>query len=181
MDYDKYIYYKITVIGIVVIAAMFLIGAYSGNYVRQEGIYAGIHVHGNATPQSIATGAAYTKATAFADNGLSRNATPDVANDKITITIPGRYRISGQTSFSSGTANVVWFGSVFWNGVEQDQVHWSRKTSSSGDVGSASFNGFIEVTSVPTDVDFRVRHDNAGSINITVSYGTLTVKYLGDN
>lgn len=179
MDYDKY-RYKITVIGIVAITAMFLVGAYSGNYVRQEGIYGGIHVHEATASQEIDTGTGYEKILLFVDNSLSANATPDATNDKITITIPGRYRVAGQMSFSSGTANVVWWGAAFWDGVEQDQVHWKRKTSTSNDVGSASVNGFVDVTSVPTDIDFRVRHDNVGGIDFTMEYGNLNAEYVGE-
>ena len=154
--------------------------AYSGKFVRQDGIYGGIHIHDGSTAQEIDTGTTYEKITLFTDNSYAENVTPDVANDKITITIPGRYRVAGQMSFSSGTANVVWWGAAFWNGVEQDQVHFKRKTSTSNDVGSASLNGFVDVTSVPTDVDFRVRHDNGAGINFTLEYGNINVEYVGE-
>jgi len=148
--------------------------------ITHEGTFAEIHVHDNSTSQSIATGATYTKSTAFDSNGFSSNCTPDQANDKITITKAGIYRVEGAFSFSSGTANVEVFGSAFLNGVEQDQVHWTRQIATAGDVGNANFTGLIDVTTVPWDLDFRMRHDNGSAVDMTISYANLNVTYLGE-
>ena len=110
-------------------------------YIRQDNIYGGIHVHDNGTSQSIATGSTYIKVTAFTDNEPSSNVTSDASNDKITITKTGIYRVSGAFSFDSGTANAVFFGAPFLDGVEQDNIHWNRKVANANDVGSASFTG----------------------------------------
>jgi hypothetical protein len=150
------------------------------NYINQQGIFAEIYVADNATSQSIPTGATYTKVTAFDTNGQSANCTADQANDKITITQTGRYRVEGSFSFNSGTANVVWRGAAFLNGTEQSQVHFKRKTATASDAGNAGFTGFIDVTTVPWDLDFRVRHDNAGSIDLTLEYANLNVEYVGE-
>ena len=149
-------------------------------YINQDGIFAEIHVHDGSTAQSIPTGTTYTKSTAFVDNGESSNCTADATNDKITITKTGRYLVSGQVSFSSGTANVTWFGTVFLNGVEQDKVHFTDKVGAAGDIDSASFTGIIDVTTANWDLDMRVRHDNGGSVNLTISYANLNVTYLGE-
>jgi hypothetical protein len=162
------------------IALVLCIGAYSGPYVRQEGIFAEIHVHDNSTAQSIPAGAGYTLLTHFDTNGAAANMTPDQANNKITITIPGIYKVSGAMSFASGTANVTFFASAFAGGVEQDNVHWTRKAATSTDVGSAGLVGLVTVSSVPTDLDVRVRHNNVGAIDFTGSYMTLVVEYKGD-
>lgn len=150
------------------------------SYLIQQGIYAGIYVADGATAQSIANGATYTKSTAFVTNGLSANCTPDVANDKITITKTGKYMVIGTCSFTSGTNSVVWKSAAFLDGVEQGNIHWARKVGTGSDVGSASFMGIINVTSVPVDLDVRFRHDQAGSINITVVYSNITVNYIGE-
>ena len=144
-----------------------------------SGIFGEIHVHDSIADQNIATGASYTKLTTFTDNGFSANCTPDQANNKITLTVPGRYRIEGAFSFSSGTANVEWFGGLFLDSVEQGNIHWTRKVSTAGDVGNANFTGIIEVYTVPIDIDVRVRHDNGGSIDIQVSYANLNCSYEG--
>ena len=86
---------------------------------------------------------------------------------------------NGSFNFSDGTNNVTWKGVVFLNGIEQDNIHFVRKIQTAGDVGSTSFTGFINVDSVPIDIDFRVRHDNGGAINVTFVYLNLNVSYEG--
>lgn len=151
-----------------------------GSVTTLNGTYGGIHVHDNSTSQSIASGATYTKVTAFTDNDVSNDCTPDVANDKITITRTGHYKVDGDISFSSGTANTLWSGAVFLSGTEQNQVHFERKISTAGDVGAAPITGLINVTSVPVDLDFRLRHDNGSAVNVTVRYASISVDRQGE-
>ena len=148
--------------------------------VKSEGIFAEIHVHDGSTAQSIATGAGYVKLTGFAHDGDSANCTPDVANDKITITKAGKYFVVGSFSFTSGSVNTTFFCAPFLNGVEQDQIHWNRKVATTGDVGAAPFSGIIDVTTAPWDLDVRIRHNQGGSVDFTPVYMNLTVFYLGD-
>lgn len=141
--------------------------------------FGGIHVHDASAAQSIPTGTTYTKLTCFTDNNDSSNMTPDAANDKITITVAGYYAVVGAFQFQCGTNNVVWRLSPFLAGVEQDSIHVKRKIGTAGDVGSTCMTGIIDVTSAPMDLDVRTRHDNAGSVDITVEYANLTLFYLG--
>jgi len=152
----------------------------SSSYLIQQGIYAGIYVDDGSTAQSIANGTTYTKSTAFTTNGNAANCTADAANDKITITKTGKYMVMGTCSFTSGTNSVVWRSAAFLGGVEQGNIHWARKVGTGSDVGSASFMGTINVTSVPVDLDVRFRQDQAGAINITVVYSNITVNYIGE-
>lgn len=140
--------------------------------------FAEIHAHDVAVAQSIPTGTTYTKVTAFDNNGYYFNCTPDHTNDKITFLKPGIYKINGSFNFSDGTNNVTWRGTVFLNNVEQDNVHFVRKIATAGDVGSASFTGFVNVSTAGHDLDFRVRHDNGGSINVTFVYLNLNVEFV---
>lgn len=141
---------------------------------KLTGAYGGIHTHENVTAQSIPTGATYTKVVNWMDNDPSANATPDASNGQITALKDGDYRIEGSFSFQSGTANVVSFGSVFIDGVEQEGIHFTRKVSTAGDVGNAGVTGLVSLTSGQV-VDFRLRHDNGGSINFTFSYMNLNL------
>jgi hypothetical protein len=152
----------------------------TSTYLMQQGIYAGIYVADASTAQSIANGTTYTKSTAFTTNGNAANCTSDAANDKITITKAGKYLVNGTFSFSSGTNNVIWKGAAFLGGTEQPNIHWSRKTGTAGDVGSAAFMGTINASSVPVDLDVRFRHDQIGATNITIEYANITVVYLGE-
>lgn len=143
------------------------------------GIYGGIHVHDSAVAQTIPTGATYTKLTCYTDNSTSNNMTPDAANDKVTITTAGVYLIACSCSFADDTNNVTWFVSPHLGDVEIDSIHFTRKIGTAGDVGSASMSGILSVSSVPVDLDIRVRHDNLVDVDITVSYSNLSLAYIG--
>jgi hypothetical protein len=80
----------------------------------------------------------------------------------------------------SATANIVLHGAIFVGGTEQGQCSFERKISSAGDVGSAGISGLIDVTSASTDIDFRLRHDNGGAVNITLTHANLHLEYIGE-
>jgi hypothetical protein len=143
-------------------------------------IYAEICVADGSTAQSIPTGTTYTKSTAFTINGPSSNCTADAANDKITVTKTGVYRVTGSFSGSAGTANVIFRCAAFLDGVEQDCAHFKHKYATANDADTASFTGFVDVTSVPADLDVRFRHDNIGSVNLTLEYANFNVQYIGN-
>lgn len=149
-------------------------------YMLRSGIYGGMHVHDNSTDQEIASGSTYIKVTQFADNEPSSNVTSDAANDKITITQTGVYRVEGSFSFSTNPANINIFGAPFLGAVEQDSIHFVRKVSTANDIGNAGFTGFIDVTSVPVDLDFRVRHSSGATVDVTFNYANLNVEYIGE-
>lgn len=144
-----------------------------------DGVYAEIYVHEGVTGETIATGAGYTKSTAFATDGVSNNCTADSANDKITITKPGTYKVECSLSFTGAGVNVNWFGSIFVDGVEQDKIHFERKINTGGDYGSTQFGGVVTVSSVPVDLDLRFRHDDGSDRDVTVRYANLNVNRIG--
>lgn len=144
-------------------------------------MYAEIYVHDASTAQSIASGATYTKSTAWTTNGVQKNCTADAANDKITFRHTGHYFVSGSFSIASGTANVNVLGSVFLDGTEIDKIHWRRKIGTANDEGVTAFSGIIDVDAVGEDLDFRMRHDNGSAVNITITYANLSVHYIGPN
>lgn len=143
--------------------------------------YAGIHVHSGAVAQSIPTGATYEKLTAFTDNDPNLEAVPDADNDKITLNSTGVYKVDSSFSMMSGTANATFFVSLFQGGAEVESVHFSRKITIAGDVGSASFSGIINVTTAPVDIDVRARHNLGGAVNFTLTYANLSAVKLMDN
>lgn len=143
-------------------------------YLYGHNDYANIYVASGATAQNIATGASYVKATLFTTNGINSRITADASNDKIIIN-KGQWFVSGSFSFTSDTNNVTWYAAVFLNGVEQNQLHWSRKIATGADVGNATLVGLITTASDAQDVDIRLRHDNAGTVAITWMYASLNV------
>lgn len=148
-------------------------------YLLEAGIFAGIHVHDGSTAQSIPTGTTYTKLTGFTDNGASANCTADAANDKITITLTGYYRVCFHVSAISGTNNLTWKCAAFLGGVEQNEAHAQQKIGTAGDSQNMSACAIIDVTSVPADLDLRVRHSDGSSADFTPVYMNMTAQYVG--
>lgn len=138
-----------------------------------------LYVDEGSTATTVATGATYVKLVQFTDAGQSLNCTADSINDKITITTPGRYRVSCSVSFTSSTNNTIVYMAAFLDGVEQDNLHLLRKVGTGGDNGNAGFTGFIDVTTAPVDLDLRARHDQPGNVDVTLYYGNLNVEYVG--
>lgn len=144
-----------------------------------EGVYGEIVLHGGVTAQSIATGATYTKVDGFVTDGVSSNCTNDAANDKITVTEDGDYKVECSLSFTGSGTNETWLGSVFVEGVEQDKIHFERKIGVGGDIGSTQFGGII-TASAGDDIDIRMRHGDGGALDFTPSYMNLNVVRIGD-
>lgn len=140
--------------------------------------YAEIYFADASTSQSIPTGATYTKIIAFTNNGLYENCTPNAANDKIDITVIGRYRVDGSFSSYAGTNSITLRTSIFLDGVEQSKIHTIRKFGTATDISTGSFSGFIDVQTVPASIDVRVRHDNGSSVDLTTVYGNLNVEKI---
>lgn len=141
--------------------------------------YASIYVADGNTAQTIPTGSNYAKITAYTTNGLNSNCTPDVANDKITITSPGVYNVNYTASYTADVNNVTFRGAVFLGGVEQGGIHSGGQMGLQGAMRSTACGGFVNVITVPVDVDVRIRHDNGGNVAITHVYANLNIKRIG--
>lgn len=144
-----------------------------------KGVYAEIYVHEGVTAQTIATGATYTKSTAFLSDGVSSGATADSTNNKITITKTGTYKVECSLSFTGAGININWFGSIFVDGVEQDKIHFERKIGTGGDYGATQFGGLVTVASAPIDIDLRFRTDDGSDRDVTVRYANLNINRAG--
>lgn len=146
-----------------------------------DGVYAEIYCDDNTTTQSITNGASYVKVTNFNTNGDSSHCTADQANDKVTITKEGVYKVEANLSFTAATGNVNWFGSIFFDGVEAADIHFERKIGSGGDYGSVSIGGLHNVAAVdlPVDVDVRFRHDRGSADDLTLRYANINVVRVG--
>ncbi len=141
--------------------------------------YAEIYVKDSTATISVDSDNPDVLVTQFTTNGLSNNCTADAANDKITITKLGVYKVSltASVSLNSG-ASVDIVIAAYLNGVEQPQLHADR-TVATADKGSVSFVGFIDVTSVPWDLDIRANIDSSTARTLTVEDINLNVMQIG--
>ena len=140
--------------------------------------FGSIYVNDGSTGQTIGTGITPVKVTGFTTNGLSSRVTNDAVNDKITITAPGIYKVSYSSSFKSASAGSVWHLTPFLNGVAQVQIESHRKVANANDVGNTGASGFVDVTTVPWDLDLRVHHDGGGDSVFTPEDMNLNVEYI---
>lgn len=146
------------------------------------GTYAQIYLSDGVTTHAIPSGTSYTLINTFNTaqgvNGPSNDATADKANNKITLTRAGTYKIDFSINVSCGTNNVVTRVVVFAGGVEQPAIHAATKLATSGDPYNLAGNGMITVAA-NTDIDLRVRHDNGGSVTYTPVYMTFNAHKIG--
>jgi hypothetical protein len=148
---------------------------------NKYGIFCELYISDRTTPLSVPTGTTYTKSFALASTTLTETkyCNADPVNSQITITKAGKYRVEGSFSMYSETNNVEFRGATFVDGIEQHNLHWARKITTANDIGNAGFTGFITATS-STVVDYRIRHLDGGSVNMTTVYGDLNVEYIGN-
>ena len=143
------------------------------------GCFGGIHVHDATASQSIASGSTYTKATCFTDNDPSSNCSSDAANDKITLTKTGYYQVVGKISTTASANNILIKLAAFLGGVEQDNCHSETKLAA-GDMDTLQVIGIINCTTENTDLDLRIAHDSASSVEVTIKYANLNVQWIGN-
>jgi len=103
------------------------------------------------------------------NDGHAYRMTLDASAGTITAQTVGNYTVTCALSFS-GSADTKIQGHLFINGVVDEHIGFSRKLGSSGDVGSASMSGYIElndgdvvsvmVRSTSDDVFISLEHFN---------------------
>ena len=152
----------------------------NGLWKNERTAYAEIFCHDNETPTTVPTGDTYTLIDQWNGTGEHQDCLPDVANSQIVFHRTGVYNFILTVSFKSDKANLNVLGAGFLNDVEQHQVHFRRKIATANDEGSASGHGLVRVTASGHAVDFRVRHDDPGDVDVTFTYANLTVTRLGD-
>lgn len=148
---------------------------------RRNEAFAEIYVSSGSVAQTIPTGAAYTKITAFDTDGVEKRCDADVSNDKIVIYKPGVYRVVMSVSFISDTANVEFYGGSFVAGAQLLNCSFQIDAGAANDTIHAGGSGFTDVSTVTSDLDFRMRHDNGGNVDITIEYANLNIEYIGGN
>lgn len=135
--------------------------------------YGSVYVTANGTGQAMTAGVA-SKLTQYAVNGPSLNATPSHANDQITVTNAGDYRVTGSFTFSVSSANqdVKFFAAV---GGAASVIGVQTRTAASGLIFTASFNGLL---ALGAGAVVTVLATTSGNVTLTVQESHLTVERL---
>ena len=100
-------------------------------------------------------------------------------NDNIVVGSDGEgvYYISVSVSLG-GSNNIVVQGAVFLNGVRQQGIEFNRKLNASGDAGSASISGLLDLSD-GDQIDLRFTANGNNKL-VTIEHCYLTMFRLGD-
>lgn len=140
--------------------------------------YGSISVSGGAASQSL-TADTWTKVTQFDTlDAFAFGVTESHANDKITLTNPGVYRVSFNAAVTgaSGRAHEL---AVYWNGTRQDRIK-TRIQLQTTDPATHHASGLVDATAGSTDVELYVQSLSVGDGSFGLVHGNLTVERIGD-
>ena len=140
--------------------------------------YAELYVNDNSTAKTIATGNTYVKMDGTLSNGSSSNCTADGTNAKITITKAGIYRINARFNGMVDTANTEVEGAIFLDGSVQSNLVCKAEFVAVNKNCSSAISGLIDCPA-NKDIDFRVRHDDGGSVDLTIVDANISVVMVG--
>jgi hypothetical protein len=135
--------------------------------------YGSIYVTAGAAGQAMTANTPATL-TAYNTNGVSLNTTPDQANNRITVTNAGNYRLTGTFTFQCTSPNqdVRFFAAV--NGVAS-AVGVQTRTNSTFVFGT-SFSGIL---ALGAGAIVTVLATTSSNPTLTVSESHLTVERVG--
>jgi hypothetical protein len=143
-------------------------------YKLQKG-YGEIYTNVGATPQTVLTGAGYTKLTPVCSVGLAVNATPSALNQNITIDLDGVYNLS-YTASSEVSVNAVLYYTIFRNGVQLQNISASV-TRTKNIYNVIAIGGIVECQSGDV-LDIRFRHNAGVSVIITQYYTNFSASIV---
>ncbi|MCP4393968.1 MAG: hypothetical protein GY804_06860 [Alphaproteobacteria bacterium] len=149
--------------------------AYFDRYVQQEGIYGEILVENGTVTQSIPTGTALTKITAFNTAGLFANLSPDYINNELTLFVPGRYKVIITVTYETLTAGDWWNFSCVKNTNIQMRT---RRVQSIVGVSQVVISKIVD-GDAHDDFDLRVWHENVSSLSIKILDCVYSLIYTG--
>lgn len=131
------------------------------------------YVNGNATAQSIPTGATFTKLTfPNAIIGFSKHIELNPTTREVIIQKKGRYYFTFNFSSLSSVNNIVLETVLLKNDVEVASIHMKRQFSGLAVISHATLPGAIDLNKGDV-LRIAVKHDRASAIDLTIQYGNL--------
>lgn len=131
--------------------------------------------NGNTTSVSVDAGTEFIK---YLFEGIVvgefKNITPDIENERSIIQKRGRYLINCTFSSYVDTTNVNLDSCVLVNGIEETGLHIKRYFIGVSYISSATISGTIDLDKDDI-VEIGVKHDKAGSVDITTEYASLSI------
>ncbi len=130
------------------------------NLVRRA--YGEIYVNDASTAQSLSA-ATWTKITAFTSNGISKNTTVSHANDKITVTDAGIYKVHVSASFGIGHPGDAQLG-IYYNGSITSAR--TKRALVANDTANVGIDCLVDATSGATDFEVYAHLEDATTITV---------------
>ena len=143
------------------------------------GTYGELYIAAVSASQVIPSGSSWTKITAWTDEGAQSNTEISASDGQIKVLKTGRYLLAAALSIASDTNNVVVDYCAHLNGSPLDNLVVRRKIAVAGDVGALSVTGAFNAAA-SSIIDLRIRHDNAGDVDLTILSGNVNITYLGE-
>ncbi len=144
-----------------------------------ESAYAEIYVAANTTAVSVAASASFVVLVPPGEvSGRAHNFTINTSAGTVTSELTGLYYVSATFSSKLGTADVVWDTAVFVNDEEAENLHMRRRFSTAGYTFNVCICGLV-VLAEDDVLDVRVKHNNAGAVNITTEYANISLYRIG--
>jgi len=149
-------------------------------FVGSSGLaFAEIYARDNTTTTSTST----TKAqiTIFDTDGEFNNMTPSHAQDHITVTKAGKYKIDASISIknSSGAAHVISLEMYKNNGTGVfNNIHAGRTLGTGSDVGNLTMSGIVDLAANDT-IEMWITSDSGAARTVTVEDIDLCAIQIG--
>jgi len=146
-----------------------------GNLLRVDNFLVDAFI--DSTPIDVVcdTADAYKRITTWTVN-LDDSWDADTTKGEFTVPRSGIYRVFAQLSFAIGTANRTAHAALYQNESKQMNLAFQRTLATSGSYGSASFGGFVYLTS-GAKVTMRIRCEG-GTATFTINHGQLTLEFI---
>ena len=125
---------------------------------------------------SLVDAGTYYTLTSGVTGGQTNTSTTSATGGAIIFGHTGRYFVTNSSSFL-GTGSAVIEGGVYVNDVQQPNIRFTRNINSTGDVGSASCQGFVTVTTGDI-MQFKFSSNTSNSW-VSVEHFNLTCNYRG--
>jgi len=142
--------------------------------------YGELYRFGNTTPMSVPTGATYTLIQPADTNfGPTLNVGYDAPNHAFVIQEAGVYWLCFTFSSYSATNGITLETAVFKNDTLLENAHTIRKFGNATDVNSVSTTALI-TCAVGDKLNVRVKHDNIGTVSLTVKCGNFNISKFSE-
>lgn len=139
--------------------------------------YGDLSVAENAVATSISAPDTWTQFVGFATAGVSNLTTPSAANDDITVSKTGVYKVTAAISYNGSTGDTHKFEIQKNNGATEFTNCRAERKLGAADIGSVTISCLVSLTAADTVELWALNDDDAD--DITIKHCNLSVIHIG--